>query len=78
MCKTGSTANKAVADLSIMFKDDKNICIPTAQWLLGIFQISAIDSDRMDTLCRHMLNNTVKNGLGLEKKTGHILAMTNT
>ena len=29
----------------------------------------------MDTLCRRMLNNTVKNGLGLEKKTGHILAI---
>ena len=66
-------ANKAVADLSIMLKDDKNICIPTAQWLLGM--ISAIGSDRMDTLCRRMLNNTVKNGLGLEKKTGHILAI---
>ena len=37
--------------------------------------ISAIGSDKMDTLCRHMLNNTVKNGLGLEKKTGHILAI---
>ena len=37
--------------------------------------ISAIDSDKMDTLCRRMLNNTVKNGLGLEKKTGHILAI---
>ena len=29
----------------------------------------------MDALCRRMLNNTVKNGLGLEKKTGHILAI---
>ena len=66
-------ANKAVADLSVMLKDDKNICILTSQWLLGM--ISAIDSDRMDTLCRHMLNNTVKNGLDLEKKTGHILAI---
>ena len=28
MCKTGSTANKAVADLSVMLKDDKNICNP--------------------------------------------------
>ena len=28
MCKTGSTANKAVADLSIMLKDDKNILHP--------------------------------------------------
>ena len=37
--------------------------------------ISAIGSDKMDTLCRRMLNNTVKNGLGLEKKTGHILAI---
>ena len=41
-------ANKAVADLSVMLKDDKNICIQTAQWLLGM--ISAIGSDRMDTL----------------------------
>ena len=67
------TANKAVADLSVMLKDDKNICIPTSQWLLGM--ISAIGSDQMDALCRRMLNNTVKNGLGLEKKTGHILAI---
>ena len=66
-------ANKAVADLSVMLKDDKNICIPTAQWLLGM--ISAIDPDKMDVLRRRMLNNTVKNGLGLEKKTGHILAI---
>ena len=73
MCKTGLTANKAVADLSVMLKDDKNICIPTAQWLLGM--ISAIDSDKMDALCRRILNNTVKNGLGLEKKTGYILAI---
>ena len=66
-------ANKAVADLSVMLKDDKNICILTSQWLLGM--ISAIGSDKMDTLCRRMLNNTVKNGLGLERKTGHILAI---
>ena len=45
MCKTGSTANKAVADLSVTLKDDKNIYIPTAQWLLGI--IGAMDSDKM-------------------------------
>ena len=73
MCKNGTTANRAVTELSIMFRDDKNVSIPTAQWLLGM--ISAIGSDKMDTLCRHMLNNTVKNGLGLEKKTGHILAI---
>ena len=73
MCKTRSTANKAVADLSVMLKDDKSICILTSQWLLGM--ISTIGSDRMDTLCRRMLNNTVKNGLGLERKTGHILAI---
>ena len=73
MCKNGATANKAVADLSVMLKDDRNVSIPTSQWLLGM--ISAIDSDRMDALCRRMLNNTVKNGLGLEKKTGHILAI---
>ena len=64
---------RPVADLSVMLKDDKNICILISQWLLGV--ISAIDSDKMDALCRRMLNNTVKNGLGLEKKTGHILAI---
>ena len=73
MCKTGSTANKAVADLSVMLKDDKNICIPTSQWLLGV--ISAIGSDRMDTLCRRMLKSTIKDGSGLERKTGHMLAI---
>ena len=66
-------ANKAVADLSVMLKDDKNICIPTAQWLFGM--ISAIDSDRMDTLCRRMLKSTIKDGSGLERKTGHMLAI---
>ena len=45
MCKTGSTANKAVADLSITFGDDKSIRIPTSQWLLGM--INAIDPDKM-------------------------------
>ena len=73
MCKTGSTANKAVADLSVMLKDDKNICIPTSQWLLGM--ISAIDPDKMDALCRRMLKSTIKNGSGLERKTGHMLAI---
>ena len=73
MCKNGATANRAAADLSVMLKDDKSICIPTPQWLLGV--ISAIGSDRMDALCRRVLNNTVKNGLGLEKKTGHMLAI---
>ena len=73
MCKTGSTANKAVADLSVMLKDDKNICIPTAQWLLGM--ISAIDPDKMDALCRRMLESTIKKGSSLEKKTGHMLAI---
>ena len=34
-----------------------------------------MDPDKMDILCRRMLNNTVKNRLGLEKKTGHILAI---
>ena len=44
--RTAMIANKAVADLSShAFKDDKNICIPTAQWLLGM--ISAIDPDKM-------------------------------
>ena len=73
MCKNGTTVNRSVTELSIAFGDDRNVSIPTSQWLLGM--ISAIDSDKMDTLCRHMLNNTVKNGLGLEKKTGHILAI---
>ena len=73
MCKNGTTANRAVTELGITFRDDRNVSIPTAQWLLGM--ISAIGSDKMDTLCRHMLNNTVKNGLDLEKKTGHILAI---
>ena len=73
MCKNGSTASRAVTELYIIFRDDRSVSIPTSQWLLGM--ISAIDSDRMDTLCRRMLNNTVKNGLGLEKKTGYILAI---
>ena len=45
MCKNGATANRAVTELSIMFRDDKNVSIPTSQWLLGM--ISAIDPDKM-------------------------------
>ena len=45
MCKNGATANRAVTELSITFKDDKNVSIPTSQWLLGM--ISAIDPDKM-------------------------------
>ena len=73
MCKNGATANRAVADLSITFGDDKSIRIPTSQWLLGM--ISAIDPDKMDALCRRMLESTIKNGSGLEKKTCQMLAI---
>ena len=73
MCKNGATANRAVADLSITFGDDKNVSIPTSQWLLGM--ISAIDPDKMDALCRRMLESTIKDRSGLEKKTGHMLAI---
>ena len=73
MCKNGATANKAVTELSIMFRYDKSVSIPTSQWLLGM--ISAIDSDRMDALCRRMLESTIKDGSGLERKTGHMLAI---
>ena len=52
MCKNGATANRAVADLSITFGDDKSIRIPTSQWLLGV--INAIDPDKMDALCRRI------------------------
>ena len=73
MCKNGATANRAVADLSITFGDDKSIRIPTSQWLLGV--INAIDPDKMDALCRRMLESTIKEGSGLERKTGHMLAI---
>ena len=70
MCKNGSTASRAVTELCIMFRDDKNVRIPTSQWLFGM--ISAIDPDKMDALCRDMLKSTIKKGSGLEKKTGHM------
>ena len=73
MCKNGATANRAVTELSIMFRDDKNVSIPTSQWLLGM--ISAIDPDKMDALCRRMLESTIKDESGLEKKTGHMSAI---
>ena len=73
MCKNGATANKAVTELSITLRDDKNVSIPTSQWLLGM--ISAIDPDKMDVLCRRMLESTIKKGSGLEKKTGNMLAI---
>ena len=50
MCKNGVTANRAVTDLSITLRDDKNVRILTSQWLLGM--ISAIDRDKMNALCR--------------------------
>ena len=62
-----------MADLSITFGDDKSIRIPTSQWLLGV--INAIDPDKMDALCRRMLESTIKEGSGLERKTGHMLAI---
>ena len=73
MCKNGATANRAVADLSITFGDDKSIRIQTSQWLLGM--INAIDPDKMNALCRRMLKSTIKDGSGLERKTGHMLAI---
>ena len=73
MCKNGATANRAVADLGITFRDDRNVSIPTAQWLLGM--IGAMDPDKMDALCRRMLKSTIKDGSGLERKTGHMLAI---
>ena len=45
MCKNGATANRVVTELSITLRDDKNVSIPTSQWLLGM--ISAIDPDKM-------------------------------
>ena len=45
MCKNVATANMAVTDLSITFRDDRNVRIPTSQWLLGM--ISVIDPDKM-------------------------------
>ena len=73
MCKNGATANRAVTELSITFRDDKNVSIPTSQWLLGM--ISAIDPDKMDALCRRVLKSTIKRGSGLEKKTCQMLAI---
>ena len=73
MCKNGATANRAVTDLSITLRDDKNVRITTSQWLLGM--ISAIDRDKMNVLCRRMLKSTIENGSGLERKTGHMLAI---
>ena len=45
MYKNGATANRTMTELSITLRDDKNISIPTSQWLLGM--ISAIDSNKM-------------------------------
>ena len=73
MYKNGATANRAVTKLFIMFRDNKNVSIPTSQWLLGM--ISAIDPYKMDALCRRMLESTIKDRSGLEKKTGHMLAI---
>ena len=45
MCKNGATANRAVTELSTTLRDDKNVSIPTSQWLLGM--PSAIDPYKM-------------------------------
>ena len=73
MCKNGTTANRSVTELGITFRDDRNVSIPTAQWLLGM--IGAMDPDKMDALCRRMLKSTIKDRSGLERKTGHMLAI---
>lgn len=73
MCKNGTTANRSVTELSIMFRDDRNVSILKAKWLLGM--ISAIDLDKMDALCRHLLKSMIKYGFGLEKRAGHMLAI---
>ncbi len=72
MCNNGATVNRAVAELAITSRDDKNTSIPTSQWLLSM--IGAIDYDKMNALCMRMLKSTFKNGFGLEekKKTGHM------
>ena len=53
MCKNGATTNRAVTELCIMFRDDRNVSILTSQWLLGM--ISAINPDKVDAMCRRML-----------------------
>ena len=73
MCKNGTTANRAVTELCIMFRDDRNVSILTSQWLLGM--ISAINPDKMDAMCRRMLESTIKEGSSLEKKTYQMLAI---
>ena len=45
MCKNATTANRAVTELGITFRDDRSVSIPTAQWLLGM--IGAMDPDKM-------------------------------
>ena len=45
MCKNGAAANRAVTELSTTLRDDKNVSIPTSQWLLGM--PSAIDPYKM-------------------------------
>ena len=46
MCKNETTANRSVTELFLTFRDDRNVSIPTVQWLLGM--IGAIDSNKMD------------------------------
>ena len=45
MCKNGTTANRAVTELGITFRDDRSVSILTAQWLLGM--IGTMDPDKM-------------------------------
>ena len=73
MCKNGTTANRSVTELFIMFRDDRNVSIPTARQLLGM--IGVMDPDKMDALCRRVLKSTIRKGSGLEKKAGHMLAI---
>ena len=66
MCKNGTTANRSVTELSITFRDDLNVSIPTARQLLGM--IGVMDPDRIDALCRRMLKSTIRKRFGLEKR----------
>ena len=60
MCKNGSAANKAIAELAITFRDERNVRILTSQWLLGMMMIGAIVSYKMGGPCRCMSKSTIK------------------
>ena len=70
MCKNETTANRAVTELFLTFRDDRNVSIPTVQWLLGDDRCDRLQQDGYPVQAH--VKSTIRKRSCLEKKTGHM------